>query len=226
MSEERKIFPMSTFAAFLKGVQKDAQKGAVKEMLEHLTGRDLDDDMIPFAEAIGKAYVYEQHPQLVSMKDTEVLTMGDNVSVTPLPPETKAEADAVFARIENAKKTVVEQAETITSLEADNAQFASKNAELEKAVAEYKGKVEAFEASAKGDGDKIIVASQATVEEYIGKVKELLEQIEDVKKHGVVTVAAGGAAAGAAAAPAEEAGGVPDDFGFGASGSDSDGFGF
>lgn len=227
MADARKIFSMSTFAAYIKGVNKEAQSANIKEMLEHLTGREIDADMQPFAEALGKAYVYEQHPELAKMKGKEVLNMGDNVSVTPMPAEAKAEADAVFARIEGYKKTLEEQAAKIKELEVAKAEFETKATALEKDVAEYKGKVEAYEASAKGEGDKVIVTSQQTVEEYIGKVNELLEQIENVKKHGVVTVAAGdGGAAAAPAEAAEESGGVPDDFGFGASGASSDGFGF
>ena len=77
-----------------------------------------------------------------------------------------------------------------------------------------------LEASMKDEGEKVIVASEAKVTEYIGKVDELLKMIEDVKKHGVVTVAAGGAAPagdGAAAGSGEPAvGGEPSsDFGFG-----------
>jgi pyridoxal biosynthesis lyase PdxS len=80
-------------------------------------------------------------------------------------------------------------------------------------------KVKSLEASMQSEGEKLIVASEAKVTEYIGKVDELLKMIEDVKKHGVVTVAAGGAApAGAAAGTgsAPDAGGEPEaDFGFG-----------
>ncbi|TVM16898.1 hypothetical protein DPQ33_10850 [Oceanidesulfovibrio indonesiensis] len=226
MADARKIFSMSTFAAYIKGVNKEAQITNIKEMLEHLTGREISEDTLPFAEALGKAYVYEQHPELCKMKGKEVLNLGDNVSVTPMSAEAKAEADAVFARIEGYQKTLEEQSARIKELEAAKTEFETKAAALEKDLAEYKGKVEAFEASAKGEGDKVIVTSQQTVEEYIGKVNELLEQIENVKKHGVVTVAAGEGAAAAPAGGAEESGGVPDDFGFGASGSDGDGFGF
>ena len=73
--------------------------------------------------------------------------------------------------------------------------------------------------SAKDAGEKVIVASEAKVVEYIGKVDELLKMIEDVKKHGVVTVSGGGAAAGGEAAGGSgepEVGGAPSsDFGFG-----------
>ena len=79
-------------------------------------------------------------------------------------------------------------------------------------------KAKRLEASSKDEGEKVIVASEAKVTEYIGKVDELLKMIEDVKKHGVVTVAAGGAAAGEASSGSGDpvVGGEPSsDFGFG-----------
>ena len=75
------------------------------------------------------------------------------------------------------------------------------------------------------------------VAEFQGKVAvshdDLMQTIKDAIKDGLKGMVVGGVAAGAAvagadaaeAAPAEE-NAVPDDFGFGASGSNSDGFGF
>ena len=75
------------------------------------------------------------------------------------------------------------------------------------------------------------------VAEFQGKVAvshdDLMQTIKDAIKDGLKGMVVGGAAAGAAvagadaaeAAPAEE-NAVPDDFGFGSSGSNSDGFGF
>ena len=73
------------------------------------------------------------------------------------------------------------------------------------------------------------------VAEFQGKVAinhdELMMNIKDAIKDGlkgmvVGGVAAGAAAAGEEAAPAAEENAVPDDFGFGASGANNDGFGF
>ena len=73
--------------------------------------------------------------------------------------------------------------------------------------------------------------------EFQGKVAvshdDLMQTIKDAIKDGLKGMVVGGVAAGAAvagadaaeAAPAEE-NAVPDDFGFGSSGSNSDGFGF
>ena len=73
------------------------------------------------------------------------------------------------------------------------------------------------------------------VAEFQGKVAinhdELMMNIKDAIKDGLKGMVVGGVAAGAAAAgddaaPAAEENAVPDDFGFGASGSNNDGFGF
>lgn len=228
MSEARKIFPMAAFAALLKGVEQEAQAAQVKELLSFMTGRDICDCGKALATALCKAHIYEQHPELARMQGGEVVAMGDNVSVTPLPPMAKNEADALFGRMEGMKKDNEVLQTKVSELETAKAEVDAKLQETAKSMAEYKGKAEAFEQAGKGKGEEMLVASQAKVEEYIGKVDELLKMIEDVKKHGVVTVAAGGAAAGGAAAaadaPAEDA--VPDDFGFGASAPSSDGFGF
>ncbi|AGW14496.1 hypothetical protein [Megalodesulfovibrio gigas] len=228
MSEARKIFPMAAFAALLKGVEQEAQAATVKELLSFMTGREICDCGVPVASALCRAYIYEQHPELARMKGGEVVAMGDNVSVTQLPPLAKNEVDALFARMEGMMKAKDELTTKVSALEVSLTEASAKLDETAKSMAFYKGKAEAFEAAAKGEGEKVLVTSQAKVEEYIGKVDELLKMIEDVKKHGVVTVATGGAApaAGAAAAPAAEEAAVPDSFGFGSSAPSSDGFGF
>ena len=74
------------------------------------------------------------------------------------------------------------------------------------------------------------------VAEFQGKVAinhdELMMNIKDAIKDGLKGMVVGGVAAGAAAAAGDEAApvaeesAVPDDFGFGASGANNDGFGF
>ena len=79
-------------------------------------------------------------------------------------------------------------------------------------------------------------ALRKQVAEFQGKVAinhdELMMNIKDAIKDGLKGMVVGGVAAGAAAAageeaaPAAEESAVPDDFGFGASGANNDGFGF
>lgn len=228
MSQATKIFPMTTFVAYLKGVEAQAHRANIKDLLSFMTKKDVSDAFFPFAAAMGKAWIYEQHPELASMKAEGVQGLGDNVSVMELPDDVLVEVDAIHARITGAAQELDELGTAKAELEGKLAEAQAKAAELEKAVGEYKGKCEAFEKSASGDGEKVFVAAQAKVDEYLGKVDELLKQIEDVKKHGVVTVAAGTAPAGAAPVadgPTESPGGVSSDFGFGTD-SGGDGFGF
>ena len=220
MSEERKTFPMSTFVSFISGEGKEAQAQNINDLLAYLTGADIDADNEMFAAALAKSWVYEQHPELVSMKAAEIAEKGDNVSVAPL-----ADADAVeaiFAKLAEYKSTVATQATAVADLEKKYAEAAAKLEQTEKDLAEYKGKCEAFEASAKGTGDEVIVASKAVVDEYVAQVAELTKAIEDIK-NGVATMAVaapaadGAAPAAADAAPESSAG---DDFGFTGGGDD------
>lgn len=217
MSEARKTFPMSTFVSYLKGGEINQN---VKDLLAFMTQKDINDEFKPFAAALAKAWIYEQHPELAKMKTGQVSGLGDNVSVGALPGDVMTCVDTIFGKLAEYHQTIADQGEAVKDLEAKLAGAEAKLAETEKALAEYKGKCEAFEASASGEGDKVIVNSQAKVEEYIGKVDELLAMIEDVKKNGVVTVAAGAAPAaadaGSSSAGAPETGGEPaGDFGFG-----------
>ena len=216
MSEARKTFPMSTFVSYIKGGESS---NSVQELLAYMTQKDIDAEFEPFAASLAKAWIYEQHPELAKMKTGQVSGLGDNVSVGALPADVMMQVDAIFSKLADYRSTTVDQAAKIQDLEVKLAAAEGKLGETEKAMSEYKGKCEAFEASAKGEGDKVLVTSQAKVEEYIGKVDELLAMIEDVKKNGVVTVAAG---AVAGAAPAESGSGAPetggepaDSFGFG-----------
>lgn len=222
MSEARKTFPMSTFVSYLKGGEINQ---GVKDLLAFMTQKDVNEEFEPFAAALAKAWIYEQHPELAKMKTGQVSGLGDNVSVGALPGDVMVTVESIFGKLAEYHQTITDQDAAIKELEAKCAGSEAKLAETEKAMAEYKGKCEAFEASATGEGDKVIVTSQAKVEEYIGKVDELLKMIEDVKKNGVVTVAAGAApAAGAASSDGPVTGGEPEaDFGFGSDpfGSDS-----
>jgi len=220
MAEARKVFPMNTFVSYLKGIDKEGNKKGVAEMVGFMTGMEIDAELAPFAAALAKAWIYEQHPELVRMSGGELGSSAQNVSVSVLPPDVVAEVSAIFGKLSEAKKTLDEQATKLAAVEKELAEKTAilKDAEVRCKAAE--DKANKLEASMKDEGEKVIVASEAKVTEYIGKVDELLKMIEDVKKHGVVTVAAGGAAPageGAAAGTGEPVvGGEPSsDFGFG-----------
>jgi len=219
MAEARKVFPMNTFVSYLKGTDKEGNKKGVAEMVGFMAGMEIDAELAPFAAALAKAWIYEQHPELVRMSSGELGSTAQNVSVAVLPPDVVAEVNAIFAKLTESKKTIDEQTAKLAKVEKELAEKTAilKDVEVRMKAAEDKAK--RLEDSAQGAGEKVIVASEAKVVEYIGKVDELLKMIEDVKKHGVVTVSGGGAAAGGEAAGGSgepEVGGAPSsDFGFG-----------
>jgi len=218
MAEARKVFPMNTFVSYLKGVDKEGNKKGVVELVGYMTQSEIDEELAPFAAALAKAWIYEQHPELVKMTSGDLSAQGQNVSVAILPPDVTAEVGALFAKLAADKKTICEQAAKLEKVEKELAEKTAILKDTDTRMKAAETKVKSLEASLQSAGDKVIVASEAKVVEYIGKVDELLKMIEDVKKHGVVTVSGGGGGAapavGGGAGP--DAGGEPSaDFGFG-----------
>ena len=222
MAEARKTFPMSVFAACIKGENKDAQKRNVAEMLGFMTKKDIDAEFEPFAVAISKAYIYEQHPELVKMKAGDVAGLGDQVSVQELPAQAQAEVDTVFAKLTEYRKTVSEQGAKIAELEKALAEATAKLGVTEKSLAEYKAKADKLEAGAKSEGEKVIVASEEKVTGLNQAVLDLAGEIDKVKSSIISILKAAPSAGGAAAASGEKGAGAPetggapaDTFGFG-----------
>ncbi|EPR44423.1 hypothetical protein dsx2_1784 [Desulfovibrio sp. X2] len=224
MAEARKTFPMSTFAAYLKGAGKEGQKQNITELLSFMTGSAIDAEGEPFAAALAKAWIYEQHPELAKMAAGQVGGLGDNVSVVELPEGVKSDVAAIFAKLGEYRKTIADQKTRVAELEKKLAETEGKLAETSKAMADYKGKYEALEASGKGEGEKVIVAAEEKVTGLNTQLGDLAGEIEKVKSSIIAILKAapaGGAAGGAAAsetagAGAPEVGGAPaDTFGFG-----------
>ncbi len=207
---ETKVFPMNTFMSYLKGVDKEGQKKGVVELVGYMADTAIDEELAPFAGALAKAWIYEQHPEVIAMTAAQLSAAGKNVSVPKLPGDTQGEINALFAKLSTYKSTAESQTAEVAKLTAE---LSEKTAMLNDVTAKLKvaeASVKRFEDSSKQESEKLIVAPLAKVNEYIGKVDELLKMIEDVKKHGVVTVSGGGAAGGAPAAAAE-----PEEVGFG-----------
>lgn len=216
MAEARKTFPMSVFNAYLKG----DKSSNVCELLSFMTKKDIDPEFEPFAAALSKAWIYEQHPELTKMKKGEVASLGENVSLVELPADVQGDLDAIFAKLGEYRASVASLTDKLHKSEVALAEASAKLKETEKQLATANGELSKLKATGKDEGDKVFVTSQGKIEEYMGKLDELLKMIDDVKKHGVVTVAAGGAApaGGAPAAGSGEpkVGGEPEaDFGFG-----------
>jgi chaperonin cofactor prefoldin len=223
MAEEaRKTFPMSTFVAYIKGEGADAQKENINDLLEFMTQQDIDAEAQPFAAALAKAWIYEQHPELASMSTGDVAAQGDNVSVTELPPDVKVQVDNIFAKLAEYRSTIQNQETKVADLEKQLAEANAKLGETEKELADYKGKYEALEASGKGEGEKVVIAAEEKVTELNSKLGDLAGEIDKVKSSIIAILqAAPTGEGGAPAAPAggtgaPDTGGEPEaDFGFG-----------
>ncbi len=222
MAEARKVFPMQTFVAYLRG-QTGSYNQDVVDLLGFVTQKDVDKEFAPFASGLSKAWLYEQHPELTRLKKEEVTELGENVSIMRLPADVQEEVDSVFSQLNEYRQTIKEQKDKIATYEGQLEEDKKKIAALESKVAD-------FEAQMKDEGEKKIVASASKVDDYLKKVDDLLAKIEEVKKHGVVTVSGEGGAPAAAAADSGAAAGAgttePEaDFGFGGGPADDE-FGF
>lgn len=236
---ERKVFPVESVLALLVG-KEDAD---VKDIAGFIAGRSLACDCC--ARAVGPfaaAWLVRWYPQFAGMEWTADeawdafvarfrAVFGDQVSVTPMEGRTKALANKVLDTLQESSKSLADQTAAATALEArvKALEPAEARAEsLQKKVDELEAKIKSLNSDMGG--------LRKQVAEFQGKVAvshdDLMQTIKDAIKDGLKGMVVGGAAAGAAAAdggseaaPAEE-NSVPDDFGFGASGANSDGFGF
>ena len=169
--------------------------------------------------------------------------LGDNVSLTPMDGRTKALAGQTldyladtFASLSAQTAAVVKLEERVRELEPAEAKAEARKIVAEARAEALQKKCDELEAKIKTMNSDM-GGLRKQVAEFQGKVAvshdDLMQTIKDAIKDGLKGMVVGGVAAGAAvagadaaeAAPAEE-NAVPDDFGFGASGSNSDGFGF
>ncbi len=244
MSEAaRRVIKMETVLGLISGKGGDD----VSDLLAFLTQRDLNSQEEALVAPLAKAWLCSKHPPLLEgpYKAADIYEdwvkkamqrLGSNVSVHPIPEEEMAPIAGVLDLIVAGKQQVAEQAATIAELEEKIAElepFTKKAAELEKKVTQLNGTIE--------KNTKEIGDLKKQTAEFKGKVPvaeaELNDTIKDIVtkalKDAVKSVpmgAAVGAAAGEAmaeeAAAEDTSGGVPDTFGFGASGASDDGFGF
>lgn len=175
--------------------------------------------------------------------------LGDNVSITPIPDSELAGIDALFETVESAKQTAedkeAEAEEALAAKAAAEAEakalapFKKKAGDLEKKVSQLEEKNTALAAEIKELKAKVaafdgkVAVDEGDLEK---SVKDIVSKAVKAALGGLVAAGAGAAvadaatdefAAAASSEPAADAGGgVPDTFGFGASGANNDGFGF
>ncbi|MDR2055606.1 MAG: hypothetical protein LBQ10_07050 [Desulfovibrio sp.] len=235
----RKVFPVESVLALVAG-----KGGAdIREIAGYVAGRSLACDCCaraagPFAAA-WLARLYPKFSELEWKEDMpwEAFVakgrslFGDNVSLTPMDGRVRAVADQALDFLADSFKNL--QAQTAAAVELEGRvrvlePLEAKAAALQKKCDALEDKIKSMNTDLGG--------LRKQVAGFQGKVAvdhdELMRSIKDAIKDGLKGFAAGGVAAGAAAAagdgenaPAGESG-VPDDFGFGASGADNDGFGF
>ena len=211
MSEARKIFPINTFVACLKGEGKEANKESLLDMLNYMVQNTVDAEFEPFAVALSKAWIYEQHPELTNLSASGLAALGENVSVTPLPALAAAEASGIMEQLAEYKTTINAKDARIEELQGD---IEAKDAR----IADLQKQVKAFEDEKKGKAEELFITSEKRITEYTQKLEELLKEVDEVKKNGVVVA---GVAAAPGAAPAEKK--VDEDsFDFGGSDFDED----
>jgi len=110
---ERKTFSMGTFHAYLTGKDKASQQQEIKALLGFMTGLEIDASSEPFATAISKAWIYEQHPELTGIGGHPE-KFGQHVSVIRLPKATTQEIAAIVAKTSGQAATIKEQAAKIS----------------------------------------------------------------------------------------------------------------
>lgn len=235
----RKVFPVESVLALVVG-----KEGVdIKEIAGFVTGRSIECDCC--AKAVGPfaaAWLARWFPKFLDLDWAEGQSwdgfvsagrslLGDNVSLTCMDGRTKALVDQALDTLADTYKSMAAQTAAAAALEerVRALEPAEARAEaLSKKVDELEAKIKAMNADMGG--------LRRQTAEFQGKVAvshdELMQTIKDAIKDGLKGMVVGGAAAGAAGAAAEEAApaaaeeAVPDDFGFGASGANSDGFGF
>lgn len=239
MADDRKVFPLESVLALATG-KKDAH---VQELASFITGRSV--SCAACASAIGPfaaAWLARWYPKFMDLEWTEgqdwsafvakcQKALGDNVSLTPMDGRYKAMTAQALDAIADANASATRQSEAVIKLEGKVRElepFEARAEAAQKKCDELEGKLKAMKTEVGG--------LTRQVAEFQGKVAvshdELMQTIKDAIKDGLKGMVVGGAAAGVAAAAgeaeaqADASNNVPDDFGFGSSGADADGFGF
>lgn len=243
MSDEgRRVFKMETVLGLVAG-----KTGAdVSDLLGYLAQRALTTEEEAAVAPMAKGWLYSQNPAFMQCAEAEGnyddwlkkerARLGDNVSLQPISAAELAGISGVLDKIVALKAHVAGLEKDVAGLQAQVKEltpFKGQAADLEKKLAQSEQKVQSLNSD--------IANLKKELAPFNGKVaideKEIESSVKDIVSRAVkdalkvLPVAAAGTAAaeGAAAGsdtPAEDAGDVPDTFGFGASGPSDDGFGF
>ncbi len=232
---DRKVFPVESVLALVVG-----KEGVdVKDVAGFVVGRSIACDCC--AKAVGPfaaAWLARWYPQFMDMTWSEDQTwegfvtrarglLGDNISLTPMDGRTKALTAQSLDYLADTYNSLAAQTTAVVKLEERVRELEPAEARaqaLQKKVDELETKIKTMTSDMGG--------LRKQVAEFQGKVAVSHDDLMQTIKDGLKGMVVGGAAAGAAAAGADaeaapvEENAVPDDFGFGSSGANSDGFGF
>ena len=207
---EAKVFPMNAFVSVLRG---EAADQAQLDMLAYITQAEtLDADVAPVAQALSKAWIYEQEPGLTKYAEGDIAKLGNQVKIEALP---EAEATRAQAVLDILAALKAENA----ALKADVEKLTAEKAELAAKIGPMEAKIKTVDA-ANAAGEQQVSVATTKLNEMTSKLNELMAEVEKVKSQGVVVagVAGDGAAAagGEAMSTGPEVGGEPEaDFGLG-----------
>lgn len=234
----RKVFPTEKVMEMVS-----AKKGCdVSDVASHTLGCAVDGkDGAATAAPFASAWLARWQPRFMDLIWEEgenwegflkraKAKLGEHISIEPMDGRIKEMAHQALQGLTDIRNDLLRQTDAAAKLEERIRQLEPSEAmvkTLQKKNDELEAKLKAMKAE--------MGALQRKVNEFQGKLpvdqSELLQTIKDGIKDGlkgmVVAGAAAGASSGAAAVEeSKEEAGVPDDFGFGTSGADSDGFGF
>jgi len=206
---EAKVFPMNAFVSVLRGEAADQTQ---LDMLAYITQAEtLDADIAPVAQALSKAWIYEQEPGLTKYAEGDISALGNQVKIEALPAAEAARAQAVL--------------DILAGLKADNAALKAQVAKLEGEKKELAAKLDPLQAKVKtidaanAAGEQKVTVASSKLDEMTKKLNDLMAEVEKVKSQGVVVAGVAGAAGDAGAAPMADGpivGGEPEaDFGLG-----------
>lgn len=207
---EAKVFPMNAFVSVLRGEAADQTQ---LDMLAYITQAEtVDADVAPVAQALSKAWIYEQEPGLTKYAEGDIAKLGNQVKIEALPEGEAARAQGVL--------------DILSALKAENAALTAEVEALNAAKADLEAKISPLEAQVKtteaqnAAGEAKVTMASSKLDEMTKKLNDLMAEVEKVKSQGVVVA---GVAGDGAAAPAEAGaadgpvvGGEPEaDFGLG-----------
>lgn len=244
MSEDRKIFPIE---AALHVIAKKPSDVAT-EFLSFAVQRPVCEKSCAVVSPMVRGWLFCLQPEFAQMApapeqgfgiwvDDQKKRFGDNISIPPMEAAELAELNSLLDSIAAMKEGLAEKDTVIADLkgklaaaepfkgkaeklEKDKAALEEKNAAFKEEVGKLKSELSAFSGK--------VAINEADLEQSVKDLvsRAVKDALAALPVAAATAAAAGEAGAAAGEAAVEETSAPIDDFGFGNSGSNSDGFGF